>query len=95
MFFLPTVEKSVPFCSTYSLCNRTDSLPSFFLLLQLQRSNQTQVYLGEVSPSLAGNLSCEVTTDDNFITRMVYTNLIVAGESRCRRGSYLKRAIAS
>ncbi|XP_034254981.1 uncharacterized protein LOC117653432 [Thrips palmi] len=46
--------------------------------VNLQRSNQTQVYLGEVSPSLAGNLSCEVTTDDNFVTRMVYTNLIVA-----------------
>lgn len=58
-------------------------------MLQLQRSNQTQVYLGEVSPSLAGNLSCEVTTDENFITRMVYTNLVVAGgwqliaEQRC------------
>lgn len=46
--------------------------------VNLQRSNQTQVYLGEVSPSLAGNLSCEVTTDDNFVTRMVHTNLIVA-----------------
>ena len=49
--------------------------------LQLQRSNQTQVYLDEVSSSLAGNLSCEVTTDDTFITKLVYTNLIVAGES--------------
>ncbi|XP_052120854.1 uncharacterized protein LOC113218322 isoform X2 [Frankliniella occidentalis] len=46
--------------------------------VNLQRSNQTQVYLGEVSPSLAGNLSCEVTTDDTFVTRLVYTNLVVA-----------------
>ena len=51
-----------------------------FGMFQLSQSNQSQVFLRNVSAGLAGSIKCEVTADSTFTSAVKQTELVVVGE---------------